>query len=110
MNIFELFLSFFDSGPENAVSLFENISFSYSIDGFKTSPSGSLKPCNRNSLTTLSRCLANSYCGIITYLEFNARIQPLRGFTHTHKIKLPFLRSEERRVGKECRSRWSPYH
>src|SRR2546427_7018510 len=29
-------------------------------------------------------------------------------------LKLPFLffatRSEERRVGKECRSRWSPYH
>ena len=28
--------------------------------------------------------------------------------------RLPFLsglfRSEERRVGKECRSRWSPYH
>src|SRR5258707_6869862 len=22
----------------------------------------------------------------------------------------PFRRSEERRVGKECRSRWSPYH
>jgi hypothetical protein len=22
----------------------------------------------------------------------------------------PGLRSEERRVGKECRSRWSPYH
>ena len=26
----------------------------------------------------------------------------------TKKLKL--LRSEERRVGKECRSRWSPYH
>ena len=28
------------------------------------------------------------------------------------KINLSFLknRSEERRVGKECRSRWSPYH
>ena len=27
------------------------------------------------------------------------------------KIKsLGFTRSEERRVGKECRSRWSPYH
>ena len=25
------------------------------------------------------------------------------------KVK-PLLRSEERRVGKECRSRWSPYH
>src|SRR5258706_11380147 len=23
---------------------------------------------------------------------------------------LPIWRSEERRVGKECRSRWSPYH
>src|SRR2546427_6681575 len=23
---------------------------------------------------------------------------------------IPGLRSEERRVGKECRSRWSPYH
>ena len=24
--------------------------------------------------------------------------------------KLVVVRSEERRVGKECRSRWSPYH
>ena len=24
--------------------------------------------------------------------------------------KLKYNRSEERRVGKECRSRWSPYH
>ena len=24
--------------------------------------------------------------------------------------RLMILRSEERRVGKECRSRWSPYH
>ena len=24
--------------------------------------------------------------------------------------KNTFMRSEERRVGKECRSRWSPYH
>ena len=28
-----------------------------------------------------------------------------RGF-----LKKIFIRSEERRVGKECRSRWSPYH
>ena len=25
-------------------------------------------------------------------------------------INRAFIRSEERRVGKECRSRWSPYH
>ena len=26
------------------------------------------------------------------------------------KYVYPLFRSEERRVGKECRSRWSPYH
>ena len=26
------------------------------------------------------------------------------------KTHMSLLRSEERRVGKECRSRWSPYH
>ena len=25
-------------------------------------------------------------------------------------VKVDLNRSEERRVGKECRSRWSPYH
>jgi carbamoyl-phosphate synthase large subunit len=30
------------------------------------------------------------------------------GFLEKHGVKV--LRSEERRVGKECRSRWSPYH
>ena len=25
-------------------------------------------------------------------------------------VQVGFVRSEERRVGKECRSRWSPYH
>ena len=29
---------------------------------------------------------------------------------YTSSIKLCVVRSEERRVGKECRSRWSPYH
>ena len=28
----------------------------------------------------------------------------------SNEIKEYVLRSEERRVGKECRSRWSPYH
>ena len=26
------------------------------------------------------------------------------------EVPTGYLRSEERRVGKECRSRWSPYH
>src|SRR2546421_7184442 len=32
----------------------------------------------------------------------------LEGLLHLMTLALP--RSEERRVGKECRSRWSPYH
>ncbi len=28
----------------------------------------------------------------------------------SEKAKDKVIRSEERRVGKECRSRWSPYH
>ena len=34
-----------------------------------------------------------------------------RARTRLSKLTMPFRsRSEERRVGKECRSRWSPYH
>ena len=33
----------------------------------------------------------------------------LHDLCEQHQIKY-LLRSEERRVGKECRSRWSPYH
>ena len=29
---------------------------------------------------------------------------------NTTITELELVRSEERRVGKECRSRWSPYH
>src|SRR3989449_7260023 len=32
------------------------------------------------------------------------------GVEYVQKIKEGWMRSEERRVGKECRSRWSPYH
>ena len=36
----------------------------------------------------------------------NPHIQPIQGVIWS----IPTDRSEERRVGKECRSRWSPYH
>ena len=39
--------------------------------------------------------------------HFNALIRPTSG-TITYNGE--DIRSEERRVGKECRSRWSPYH
>ena len=31
-------------------------------------------------------------------------------YVRSEKDILKLVRSEERRVGKECRSRWSPYH
>ena len=34
----------------------------------------------------------------------------LDAYLHTLLKNRVLLRSEERRVGKECRSRWSPYH
>src|SRR2546425_10869826 len=46
------------------------------------------------------------------------QLSPLRQGEQDHELRLlafrqppeQALRSEERRVGKECRSRWSPYH
>ena len=40
-------------------------------------------------------------------IEKVKEIRIKQGFTQE---ALSFARSEERRVGKECRSRWSPYH
>ena len=42
---------------------------------------------------------------------FHLLIRPgKQGSGSTCNIKRQMNRSEERRVGKECRSRWSPYH
>ena len=38
------------------------------------------------------------------------RVSEAKSATARTQIELLGLRSEERRVGKECRSRWSPYH
>ena len=43
---------------------------------------------------------------VILFDEFEDVITNLRNVVHQKVV----LRSEERRVGKECRSRWSPYH
>ena len=46
---------------------------------------------------------------IIDFLNFPERVFPI-GRLDKSTTGLILLRSEERRVGKECRSRWSPYH
>src|SRR5215217_7686478 len=54
------------------------------------------------SESTLRRALS---CVDITALE-----QSLALYTQPIALAAVSHRSEERRVGKECRSRWSPYH
>ena len=44
----------------------------------------------------------------LTVVEYSSR-KPPASWVGTHAENM-FDRSEERRVGKECRSRWSPYH
>ena len=39
-----------------------------------------------------------------------ARVQEEEHFGDLYAFRVLNARSEERRVGKECRSRWSPYH
>ena len=46
--------------------------------------------------------------GFLTYAQVNERL-PL-AIVDPEEIEAIVERSEERRVGKECRSRWSPYH
>ena len=51
--------------------------------------------------------------------QLTVRVTDINGANHLgndsmismiSEARARFLRSEERRVGKECRSRWSPYH
>ena len=64
--------------------------------------------------TTSSRCILFDKQGNICSMaqkEFT-QIYPQPGWVEHNPMEIwsSQLRSEERRVGKECRSRWSPYH
>ena len=70
---------------------------------------------DRAALLALEKCVAGFgklwYCpqgvGAASTEDMAAILHDLRAFAHAQGVQ---LRSEERRVGKECRSRWSPYH
>ena len=49
---------------------------------------------------------------IDTYRTFHHKTREYTFFSSAHGTfsRIDHIRSEERRVGKECRSRWSPYH
>ena len=47
--------------------------------------------------------------GFTAYINIKIN-NPSKINLHAKQINYSLERSEERRVGKECRSRWSPYH
>ena len=67
----------------------------------------------KDKVVTDALAKANKYAGgTITY-DFDYTTETLDYETSKDWVKISKdfkVRSEERRVGKECRSRWSPYH
>ena len=53
--------------------------------------------------------MSNPTIGFIVKIFRNIIIVDIQDIYTQPKLKFS-RRSEERRVGKECRSRWSPYH
>ena len=51
----------------------------------------------------------SDHAGIATQIKVEEELRKSEGLTR-HDLGREKFRSEERRVGKECRSRWSPYH
>ena len=54
----------------------------------------------------LENDVAFHHLSVLTFLTLHSEGLALLHYSHNLSIH----RSEERRVGKECRSRWSPYH
>ena len=58
--------------------------------------------------------LNDNFDGVIATLKLDRQAIPLlredTRFWVVQRGQVDRIRSEERRVGKECRSRWSPYH
>src|SRR2546425_7982130 len=64
----------------------------------------------------ISNAILSRHHFILLGLRGQAKSRILRSLVSLLDQEIPFVagceinRSEERRVGKECRSRWSPYH
>ena len=61
----------------------------------------------RDELTAEKAALEENYK---KFQAMGLKLNMARGKPGPHQMDLAMGRSEERRVGKECRSRWSPYH
>src|SRR5256885_3533350 len=74
--------------------------------------SSDLKRLGLPAMTLLGWDVKPHYDEASHNLEWSLRLRTEGGDGETlnYEVRLLGRRSEERRVGKECRSRWSPYH
>ena len=103
-------------------------------DGIRDSPVTGVQTCAlpicfdvietlESSLAVIAVILTNLPHARVSQIELlsNLEVIPQQGWRNHIKtildladesttLEVPSVRSEERRVGKECRSRWSPYH
>ena len=98
----ELYRAYTTRAPKNAAIIDELLALKMEmaqILGFKSYAEYSI--ATKMATTTQS---------VITFLEELATNAESQGQKELEVLKEMSDRSEERRVGKECRSRWSPYH
>src|SRR2546430_342297 len=68
-----------------------------------------LVPKTTNAATVTSTDFqTQSFSKVVDWYDYARLYAAANGFTPPNSTE--HARSEERRVGKECRSRWSPYH
>ena len=94
---------------QSGADLVAELPLPYAAAGAKDFAEGGVKLLEKMGCTHI--CFG-SECGNISLLEKAAELIDSDSFNNSLKlhIKAGKSRSEERRVGKECRSRWSPYH
>jgi len=73
----------------------------------KITPAGGGAPCQNAVVGRSAHLCASSSEGLVLAQIEGAPLIAIQA--HNSNLTLS-IRSEERRVGKECRSRWSPYH
>src|ERR1043166_5214717 len=93
----EEFKNLIDAGGPGALVVFGAFSFEV-LEVFTLLP-----PFGNQRLLQEARAIHGGLCFFRVAAFLCANIQP-------DSQRFSRLRSEERRVGKECRSRWSPYH
>src|SRR5258705_3388245 len=81
-----------------------------SLDALQSMPAENLGDCVRKQIDAVAKgqkiqAIGLGFPGVIRngIIEDSPNLHQVKGFNLQG-------RSEERRVGKECRSRWSPYH